>query len=488
MANKYRVGWTDTWDATAWTKRATTSWWAWWAAVPTSTDDVYIDINSQLWATTTDAHWISLLSHVINDTYCPKVWMIISTNKELKLTDVTVSTNTSCTQAYLYTWTWTDLWTLLQQKTITSYTATFEYALSNSTQYAIVFDAWGSGWNAGMTNTWVAPVSWTNINRDRAYHNWWSPWSQTELMAIDSIKTVELVACTITSSWWWVCTCKGLDFTWFLGTYVWGNYAFLNWWNLTFSPTMTVTSNGMFALASWTTAITQSGNVGKYTITCTNATDISLWSDLDLSWWSIGWSSTATQSFSTNDYDIICDTFGWEGVSSSGHFTFNLGSSTIDTVNRYMTFSSWSITINPDASTIKCTWNFTWWWKTYNDVEINWATSTIKGSNTFNDLKIWKDGIQTISFTDWTDQDVTTFTCIGDSWKEKTLQGTSTWWWKLSWTTWTNSVQYTKLSYSTAEWWATRKALISSGNVNQWNNFGWDFWCPWLNLQTFKNT
>ena len=46
MADRYWVGGTDTWDATAGTKWATTSGGAGGAAVPTAADDVFIDANS----------------------------------------------------------------------------------------------------------------------------------------------------------------------------------------------------------------------------------------------------------------------------------------------------------------------------------------------------------------------------------------------------------------------------------------------------------
>lgn len=55
MADRYWVGGTSTWDATAGTKWATTSGGAGGAAVPTSADDVYFDVNSGAVAVTINA-------------------------------------------------------------------------------------------------------------------------------------------------------------------------------------------------------------------------------------------------------------------------------------------------------------------------------------------------------------------------------------------------------------------------------------------------
>jgi len=46
MANRYWVGGTDTWNATAGSKWSTTSGGAGGSAVPTAADDVYIDANA----------------------------------------------------------------------------------------------------------------------------------------------------------------------------------------------------------------------------------------------------------------------------------------------------------------------------------------------------------------------------------------------------------------------------------------------------------
>jgi hypothetical protein len=55
MANRYWVVWTDAWNSTGGTKWALTSWWAGWQTVPTSSDDVFLDLNSS-WTVTVDGN------------------------------------------------------------------------------------------------------------------------------------------------------------------------------------------------------------------------------------------------------------------------------------------------------------------------------------------------------------------------------------------------------------------------------------------------
>lgn len=264
---------------------------------------------------------------------------------------------------------------------------------------------------------------------------------------------------------------RSINFTWFST----GTFDF-NWnilwiaWNVTFISTMTIANVNTIQIFApctftswWKTLWIIEGKATLSTIT--------LWDNLTCNQI---YNVTST-TIDTNWKDVNCNVF------SRGNVNIIISNSVINCLTWYKS-TVWTVTAT--NSTIKCTGDFNWWWKVYNNVELNGSTSTITWSNTFNDLKIWKDWAQSISFEDWTDQTVTTFTCIWESWKVKTLWWTSTGWRKISCSSWTISCNYINMSYSTAEWWAIFRAWIHSVDIV---GNSWRLWNPKLNLQTFTN-
>ena len=343
MANRYRVWWTASWDATAWTKRALTSWWAGWQAVPTSADDVFLEALS----------WPITISMDIND------WLICN-NLTISWSDLTISNIYSC---------WANVW-----------------------------------WNLDIGST-------VNVSWELVFFFWYGAGTYIT----QTIKT------------WWH-TFRGFELR--TGWSFWARYELLDDLNIGWtSPTF-----------AWT-----------------------IW-DLDTNWYNI--TSTVALDFSFPNYKKL---YLWDSILDLP--SWNLTSA-------FTEFDEWT-------STIKVTGNFSGAAETYNNVELNWSTSIIAWSNTFADLKIGKNWAQTITFTDGTDQTVTTFTCVWAPGKIKTLNGTGSAWRKLSCAAWTIYCDYLNLSYSTAEWGATFNAGVHS--VNTIGNSWWTRnTIPQLNLKSFR--
>lgn len=172
--------------------------------------------------------------------------------------------------------------------------------------------------------------------------------------------------------------------------------------------------------------------------------------------------------------------------SNSNTRTLTLGSSVI-TCARWYTLDPTGLTFNYNTSTIIVTGTngFDGGSKTYYNVQLTGSSCPITGSNTFNSLSLDSTKTQTITFTDGTDQTVTTATLSGSVGKIHTLKGSSTGGWKISDTTGTNTVTYCNIQYSTAEGGATFNAKDFS-NINGGNNSGWLFWETTTKIVTAK--
>ena len=169
-----------------------------------------------------------------------------------------------------------------------------------------------------------------------------------------------------------------------------------------------------------------------------------------------------------------------------GAGTLTTGSITMSGANLTLTLNSGIIistafvmpaafTINAGTSTIKVsgTGAFDGTGKTYNNVELNGTAHTISGSNTYDDLKFNRAGIQTITFTDGTTQTVNTLTRDGGV-DIKTLQGTGAGGWNVTDADGgTNNLEYISISRSTAAPINTFYAGASS--TDGLNNTDWFF-------------
>jgi len=319
-------------------------------------------------------------------------------------------------------------------------------------------DRYWVGWSAVWNDT-----AWTK----RALTSWWTGGEAVPTSVDNVFFDANSWAVAVTGDYAWGWSFKSLDCTWYTGSLThWAAWAAYPFGDITLSNTM-----GSLSMPRITPFI----NSAKWNITIK-----SFWKTL----WYIALRSvdTLTLDWNLTMWELKCDDWWivniWDydlTASSMGH-SFSWDSATLifwsGTLN---TSNFWYISsITKWTWTIKCTWDFDWVWLVYNNIELNWATSTISWNNTFNDLKIWKDWAQTISFTDWTDQTVTTFTCVWDVGKVKTLQWTGTVWRKLSDTTGTNTCDYLSVKNSTVEWWATRDPWANS--VNLWHNKWWLWW------------
>lgn len=322
-----------------------------------------------------------------------------------------------------------------------------------------------------------------------------------------------------------VISCKNLNLTWFTWTFNPGLYWYTNiYWDITLSPTATLWNStysqpdNRWIKIFWDCTFTSNGKTWYNRDLVNNWYVLQLWDAMSQGWklysafgvnptYKTNWYSLtiwSTEMFWTNlqiDFSnsiincawifmfwgstwslvnmtwatIICNTFRSNNISTA---VLNITNSIINTWDLTLWVAASLQNITVTGSTIKCTGNFltTVVNRTFNNVELNWTTQIVKWNWTFNDLKIWKDWAQTIQFTDWTDQTVTTFTCVWSAWKVKTLTWTGTWWWKLSDTTWTNTVDYVDMSYCTGEWWA---AWIASYNsIDSGNNHNRTFLVP----------
>ena len=170
-------------------------------------------------------------------------------------------------------------------------------------------------------------------------------------------------------------------------------------------------------------------------------------------------------------YDITTSLDFYE--TGAGAKTLTPGASTISC--RDWLYNGTNLTLTPSTSTIIVTRNFTSTAgiTTYNNVEINGATCTITGSNTFATLTFKADTTQTITFTDGTTQTITTPVFTGSSGKVKTLIGSSTGGWTITKAGGgTVDADYLALSYSEAtpgQTWYTANSTDTVGNS------GWIF-------------
>jgi hypothetical protein len=126
----------------------------------------------------------------------------------------------------------------------------------------------------------------------------------------------------------------------------------------------------------------------------------------------------------TNGKTLSCGSF----QSASGQ-TVTLGASIINCV---VFVSNGTINANTSSIRLSGTSTFNGQSKTFNEVQLNGATCTISGSNTFATLSLPSGTTQTITFTDGTTQTAETFNLSGSSGHVHTLQGSSTGGWNIT--------------------------------------------------------
>lgn len=182
-------------------------------------------------------------------------------------------------------------------------------------------------------------------------------------------------------------------------------------------------------------------------------------------------SNTSTAAWSpvgitTNNHNITVS--GDITKTAADVVAWDLGSSTVSCVN--WTYSGSNLTLTT-TGTIKCTGNFTGGNLGYNNVELNGATSTITGSNTFAKLSFKPAAGQTITFTDTTTQTAASFERTGTG--TIVFQGSGVGGWALTDSNGgTNTFNALTVSRSTASG-GTFNATTSS--LDSGNNAGWTF-------------
>lgn len=321
------------------------------------------------------------------------------------------------------------------------------------------------GWNA----TWDA-TAWTKWSLVQG-GAWWEavPTSADDVYFDNGANTVTLSGTR---------ACKTINFTGFsTGIFDWTATPSLGiYWDSTFISTMSIGAWFSTLGRNFYTnnaILTSAGISFPFGIRMFAMWTLTLAWDINLTWTSgIWWGGNA--NLDTAWYNITT-------LASFGQWNYTKTVTLGDSIITCALFDlwSWTVTLNADTSTIKTSGNFVWRNLIYNNVEINW-TSLVSWNNTIASLSINKNWAQTITFTDWTDQNLTTLTCVGDPTKIKTLKGSSTWWRKLSATSWILQVSFADISYCTAEWWALFYANESKNKVGNswwiWNNTKFNFW------------
>jgi hypothetical protein len=145
---------------------------------------------------TTDSHWVDFET-VWTISWWERYGIKIHTNTACVLTDVTMHSDTTATKAYLYDWAGT---TLLQTVDITTLVATFEYSLTNNTDYLILMDKWWAEYDISLFIGGY-PYNETNIN----YVTWWdgSSWvtDDTWVYWVVSVETLVAADFHVTVDW-----------------------------------------------------------------------------------------------------------------------------------------------------------------------------------------------------------------------------------------------------------------------------------------------
>jgi len=368
---------------------------------------------------------------------------------------------------------WT--WYIWDNSSVTN--CDYIYAVTTVTRYRVW---WDGTWDSSDTT-------------NRAATSWWAWWASAPRMYDNVYINSSSGTGTITIWTWATCDSFNMNLTtntiWFSGT----NYISIAWNIYCKSKDYLGSVNVEFIWDS-----NQSQDVWWMWL---NPEYITFWSlSINKTWWTVTLMNTESWDIDVKKWTL---TFWWFIYNPTGAFTTSGGDA--KTINLWtwdwwiwsiapsrhpwISFASWdvswwagTVTLNKDTARLLITWDFNGAWKTYNNVELIWATQTISGSNTFDNLKIWvrtdtwfpdytpipDNQAQIITFTDWTDQTVTSLTCVWTSWYIKTLTWSSTWWRTISDTSWTNDCDYCDISYSTAEWWATWDAWYNS--VDSWNN------------------
>ena len=177
-------------------------------------------------------------------------------------------------------------------------------------------------------------------------------------------------------------------------------------------------------------------------------------------------------TFSTGNFDMTCTSFII--TNPVGARTLTLGSSTINCTAFTTDGDVTQLTFNANTSTIKVTGTgaFAGAGLTFNNVELNGTAHTISGNNTIAQLRLMRDGIQTITFTDSTTQTVTNMFRPNDT-NVRTLVGTSTAGWNLTKQGGGRiDLDYLAISYSTA---TADKFYAGANSTDTTGNTGWVF-------------
>jgi hypothetical protein len=238
--------------------------------------------------------------------------------------------------------------------------------------------------------------------------------------------------------------------------------------DLTLLSTMTYTGTGDLWLRGSPTNLTTNGLTIPTRIVAFIGTTLNFMDDCTNSnSWSIRW---LKNELNTNNHNLNFS--GGIVTGDATAKTLTLGSSNVTCLDFDIESGASEVTITANTATINSTGgHFHGGGKTFNNVNLTGATSTISGSNTFAKLSFKPAAGQTITFTDTTTQTADSFERTGTG--QIVFQGSAAGGWALTDTDGgTNTFNNLTVSRCTASG-ATFNATGAS--LNSGNNNGWTF-------------
>jgi len=271
--------------------------------------------------------------------------------------------------------------------------------------------------------------------------------------------------------------CANLTCTGFTGTLEYPGGASLNVnGNVTLSSGGDYTNFAFYAISPTVCTLT---SVGKriYGLSVELGATVTLADDLDITNFDFG-----IGTFTTNNFNVVADSFNILG-------TLNMGSSTFTVNSSFGWYADPGSTINAGTSTIitNASSAFDGGGKTYYNLNIGWTNLDIYGNNTFNTIS---NSVQptTIRFESGSTQTVTNFTVSGTSGNLVILDRNGATGWTLSKASGTVSINFVLLRSSNATGGAAWYAGANSTNSNSGpRNSGWIFTAPPVPSATNSN-
>lgn len=525
MADRYWVGGTASWDATAGSKWATTSGGAGGSAVPTSADDVYIDSGSGAVTVTVGASSVcrdlrfvsgagsfagtfagssAIAMHGSFVASASMTWTATGTITAAATTAQTITTNgkaLTCPVTFdgvSGSWALQDALTTGSTRNVVLTNGGLDlngfnvtsgtFSSSNSNVRSITSGAGqfycSTSGSSGSTVPWTVATI-TNLTLvDRPTVNLTGNGSGTAIRGVQCgavgeavAPNVNVLAGTDTINNIASNVFGSFDFTGFSGT--WANLTRTLYGSLTLSATMTAaagTNNTSFRATSGTQVITSNGVTLDFT-TNVNAPGATVQLADALTLGSTRVLNLTDGSFNAAGFNVTTGTV--TAGASFDTLTMGAGTWTIQGSGA----SAWSInaavTVVPGTSTVSMTSasakTFVGAGKTYYNLTQGGAGAlTVTGANTFNDITNTTQPVS-ILFTAGTTTTVSALSLAGTAGNLVTIGSVTAASHTLSKASGTVIVRYCTISRSTATGGANWLAPTSGGNVDGANNSGWSF-------------